>query len=316
MLLTALLIAGALKGAGPKEAPTKVEPVAYTRQEDLVYSRKFGTATTLDIFKPKAKWNGAIVIWVVSGGWHSDHAGIKPEDVNSPVKGLIRRGYQVAAVVHRSNPMFTIEDALEDVKRAVRFVRKDAAKDGHSTAPIGIYGSSAGGHISLIMGTTADDGVSTSPDPLERVSDRVQAVACFFPPTDFLNYGGPGINCLDTTLVEYIRAPFQFKRYNASTKTVDRVTTPSLIHDILVAISPISHVTRDDAPTMIITGDNDALVPHQQQEIFADRMRKAGAEIKLEILPGKGHGWFGINNDMERLFDWFDEKLLGKSGSV
>src|SRR5437016_1450637 len=90
---------------------------SFTRKEDVVYGRRDGTALTLDVFTPKANANGAAIIWVVSGGWFSSH-----DSINAGfAREYVKRGYTVFAVVHRSNPRFTILEALEDMNRSVRY---------------------------------------------------------------------------------------------------------------------------------------------------------------------------------------------------
>jgi len=306
MLLIALVVSSALASAAPEETvPT------FTRQQDVVYGRSFGTALTMDVFEPKTNPNGATVVWVISGGWFSSHDSINPDNAASPVKPLTDRGYRVCAVVHRSNPYFTVEDAINDINRAIRFIRYRYG-NGKTNMPIGIMGGSAGGHLSLMAGTTGDDGRKSLKDPVERLPSRVQAVGCYFPPTDFLNYGKPGVNGLETVLGKDYQAPFEFKRFTTSTKTIDEVTSPALKREIMAQVSPANHVTADDAPTLIIHGDADSLVPIQQAHWFIDKMESAAIECKLITKPGAGHGWFGMEKDNERLYDWMDSKLLKK----
>src|SRR5438045_1620554 len=168
----------------------------FERTRDVVYGRKHGMALTMDVFTPKEKAKGAGVVWVVSGGWVSAHAIAEPGFPFSPIPELIKRGYTVFAVVHGSQPKFTIPEILEDMHRAVRFIRFHAADYNIDPNRIGITGGSAGGHLSLMQGTAGNDGDSQAKDEVDRVSSRVQAVGCFFPPTDFLNYGRPGENAL------------------------------------------------------------------------------------------------------------------------
>src|SRR5947207_14446950 len=96
----------------------------FTRQTDVVYGRKFGTALTMDVFTPKEKTNGAAVIWVISGGWFSSHDAINPLYAME----LNRRGFTVFAVVHGSQPRFTIPEVIADMKLAVRFIRHHYAR--------------------------------------------------------------------------------------------------------------------------------------------------------------------------------------------
>ena len=164
------------------------EPATDTRTRDVIYGRKFGMALTMDVFAPKEKANGVGVIAVVSGGWFS-----KPENINpAAYDDCLNRGYTVFAVVHGSQPKFTLTEIIEDMHRAVRFVRYHARDYHIDPDRVGIFGGSAGGHLSLMIGTAGAEGDPKAPDPVDRVSSRVQAVACFFPPTDFLNWGGPG----------------------------------------------------------------------------------------------------------------------------
>src|SRR5258708_9655889 len=96
----------------------------FTRVGDVVYGRKDGTALTMDVFVPKKNANGAAVIWVISGGWFSSHAGINP----GSAQPFLERGYTVFAVVHGSQPRFTIPEILQDMHRSVRYIRTNADK--------------------------------------------------------------------------------------------------------------------------------------------------------------------------------------------
>ena len=173
---------------------------------DVVYGRKYGTALTLDVFTPKENANGAAIVWVVSGGWFSAHEAINPCAVDE----LLKRGYTVFAVVHGSQPRYTIPEIVADMNRAVRFIRYHAADYHIDPDRIGITGGSAGGHLSLMQGTAGDKGNPDAKDPIDKTSSRVQAVACFFPPTDFLNYGKPGENAIGRGILKGFKPPFDF----------------------------------------------------------------------------------------------------------
>src|SRR5689334_14143286 len=181
----------------------------YTRTQDVIYGRKFGTALTMDVFRPKSNSNGAAIIWVMSGGWFSSHETIP---ANMGV-----RGYTVFAVVHGSQPRYTIPDAVADMNRAVRFIRFHAKDYGIDPDRIGITGGSAGGHLSLMQGVKPAPPDEKSKDPVDHVSAKVQAVACLFPPTDFLNYGEPGKIAWTTTL-NWLPSAFDFQKEIESVK--------------------------------------------------------------------------------------------------
>ena len=173
--------------AWPVAATSAAEP-SFTRTEDVVYGRKDGTALTMDVFRPKAKANGAGVIVVVSGGFVSSHSAINP----AFALPLLDRGYTVFTVVPGSQPRYTVPEIIGDMNRAVRFIRFHAKDYGIDPGRLGVCGASAGGHLSLMLATAGKTGDPAAKDPVDRESSRVQAVACFFPPTDMLNYGAPG----------------------------------------------------------------------------------------------------------------------------
>ncbi len=296
--------------AGPAVAQTAEKP-AFDRQSDVIYGRKFGTALTMDVLTPKNNANGAAVVWVISGGWFSAHEAINPD----PVAELLRRGYTVFAVVHGSQPKYTIPEVLEDMNRAVRFIRYHAADYKIDPNRIGITGGSAGGHLSLMQGTAGNMGNPAARDPVDKTSSRVQAVACFFPPTDFLNYGQKNHNALGRGVLKDFRAPFDFEEYDRDLKRYKPVVDEAKILAIGRAISPVTHVSADDPPTLIIHGDADFLVPIQQAEEILSKLKAAGVETKLVVKKGAGHGWPDLFKDMSIIADWFDAHLKPKEAA-
>ena len=283
---------------GMGAAQAQVEP---TRIPDVVYQHKLGVALTMDVFKP-AKPNGIGVIWMVSGGWVSSHDAINP--------GLSRiftdRGQTVFQVVHGSQPKFTLPEIVQDIHRAVRFIRVHAADYGVDANRLGIAGASAGGHLSLMMAAYSSPGDPAAKDLVERASSRVQAVAVFFPPTDFLNYGGEGVRALT---YEPLR-PY-WRVFAVPDKATDAE------HDqIARTYSPLYGITKDTPPTLIIHGDADTLVPIQQSRLVMAKLEALNVAHKLVVREGKGHGWPGLENDLPLLADWFAEQLRRNDRSV
>lgn len=281
---------------------------AYTRTEDVVYGRKFGSALTLDVFTPKANANGAAVVYVVSGGWFSDHQAINPAAYGE----FLKRGYTVFAVVHGSQPRYTIPDCVADLNRAVRFIRARAADYKIDPERIGITGGSAGGHLSLMQGTAGALGDASAKDPIDRASSRVQAVGCLYPPTDFLNYGKPGEIALGNGTLKDFPAPFDFNVYNPQTKRFELITEETKRREIGSQISPLYHASSDDPPTLIIHGDADLLVPIQQAELIIDKLKTLGVPAKLVVKPGAKHGGPQFADSFQIIADWFDEHLAQK----
>jgi acetyl esterase/lipase len=284
-------------------APALAQP-NLTRTEDVIYGRKYGLAMTMDIFTPKENANGRGIIWCVSGGWFS----AKPGGV-ALGKELVDRGYVVFAVIHGSQPKFTIPEVLEDMHRAVRFIKANATKYHVDPDKLGIAGGSAGGHLSLMQGCAPKEGNLKAPDPVDRQSSRVAAVACFFPPTDFLNYGKPGNVALGGGTLKAFRPPFDFWERDKETNKLVVIADEERRKEIGKTISPITHVTKDSAPTLIYHGDADTLVPIQQAEIIIAKMKENNVPCELVVKKGAGHGWKGMDQDVKKLADWFDKYL-------
>jgi acetyl esterase/lipase len=269
----------------------------YTRTEDVIYGRKYGTALTLDVFRPSEP-NGAGILFMVSGGFFSSHEAINP----GFLQPFLNRGYTMFAVVHGSQPKFIIPEAMQDIHRAVRFVRANAGKYGVDPSRLGITGASAGGHLSLTMATQGKEGDPNAKDPVERESSKVQSVACFFPPTDVLNYSKPGEDAVGVGTLAGFKAAFG-----------PRSDTPEGRQQLGREVSPIYYVHSNMPPVLIIHGDADRLVPIYQAEQFVDRCKQMGVEAKLIVREGKDHGWPEIVKDLEIFADWFDEHLSKKA---
>jgi len=263
-------------GAGP----------AYEIAPDIVYGHKMGMALTMDQFKPKDKPNGAGILFMVSGGWRSNWT--PPETAATRLfLPLLEKGFSVFAVRHGSSPKFNIPEIMEDVRMAVRFVRWKAASLGVDANRLGVYGGSAGGHLSLMLGTASDNGKSDAKDEVERMSNRVAAVVAYFPPTDIREWvtDGPDYNKTFPALkFEKSRGP---------------------------DYSPLLFVTSDDPPTLLIHGDQDKLVTldHSEKILAAFRDHKVPSE--LIVMKGAGHGFQGADatRASQAMVAWFEKYL-------
>jgi acetyl esterase/lipase len=276
-----------------------------SHQQDVIYSRKFGTALTLDVFRPTKEANGLGLIFIVSSAWFSSHDMINL----AYIKPFTDRGYTVFAVVHSCPPRFAMTEIIDDVKRSVRFIRYHAKGYGVDPDRLGIYGTSAGGHLSLMQATLGDKGNASAEDPVNREPSRVAVVACFFPPTDFLNYGKPDENALGRGILKEFESAFDFHELDPKSKMILKVTDEQRILELGRLVSPINHVTADDPPTLIIHGDADLMVPIQQARSFVEKLKAAGVEAKLVVKPGAGHGTVDLDKDIPTLADWFDSHL-------
>ena len=291
--ITALLSAGLLVLA--LSSASADSNATFKRTEDVIYGRKFGTALTFDVFQP-SKANGIGIITLVSGGWFSAHEAISPD----LFKPLLARGYTVFAVVHGSQPKYTVPEIEADIQRAVRFIRHRATQYGVDPNRLGLTGGSAGGHLSLTMATKGAPADPNAKDPIERESSQVQCVACFFPPTDFLNYSQPGEDAVGVGALKDFKPAFG-----------PRADTPEGRQKLGREISPIYFVHSNMPPILIIHGDADKLVPIYQSRTFVKRCEAVGSPAKLVVREGQVHGWPHMEKDLELFADWFDQHLRG-----
>lgn len=262
---------------------------------DVIYAKSGGAAFTMDVYKPAAP-NGVGVIWLISGGWFSNHQMLSP----GYAKPFTDKGATVFEVVHGSQPRYTIPEILLQIKRAVRMVHVLAPKYGVDPHRIDISGGSAGGHLSLMIGATGDDGNPAAADPVDQASSKVDAVAVFFPPTDFLNWGSPGsLPISDPKLAIFIPA------FGINKDTpLDKAKT--IAHDV----SPIYYVTKSMPPTLIIHGDSDQLVPLQQSQLMDAKLTELGIDHQLIVVPKGDHGASTATPaNYQKLVDWVMAKL-------
>jgi acetyl esterase/lipase len=259
----------------------------YKITPDVIYGHKAGMALTFDVIHPK-KPNGAGVLFMVSGAWVS--MWIPPEEWVKPAppfglnhfRELVDEGYTLFIVRHGSSPQFKVPEAVADVQRAVRYIRGHAKEFDIDPDRLGVCGGSAGGHLSLMLGTASDEGKKDSKDDVEHASDRVAAVVAYFPPVDLRQWVGD-------------------KRF------------PALHFDEKLAesVSPIVYVSKDDPPTLLIHGDKDDLVKLDNSERILEAFKKEGVPCDLIVIKGAGHGFAGKDGKRasKALVEWFDKYL-------
>lgn len=287
------------------------DTMAFSQQE-VIYGRKDGLAMTMLVLTP-AKGNQRGIVSIVSGNWISSMR--RMDRWIDASKIYLKHGYSVFLVVHGSQPRYSLQDASGDIKRAVQFIRYNAAQYKISPDHLGVLGHSSGGHLSLMAGLADNAGNPAASDPVERASGKVQAVACFFPPTDFLNYGMQGIKPAQQKRFLQtlgVLGAFTFTEYDSTKKIYVEVTDSARTLAIAKSMSPAQLVTPDDPPVMIWHGDKDVIVPLQQSQLLQQRMEAAKLPVVLKIKPGGQHGWKDILEDEKDFVAWFDKHLKVK----
>ena len=302
-----------LPAAGVRSRAADQAPpaVPHDRQMDVVYGYKDGMGLLMDVLTPRTRPNGAGVVVIASGALISSPTNLRSpnwQEKRPVLAALLGRGYVLFVAKHGSQPRYTLPDIDQDMPRAVRFIRHHASRFGIDPRRIGVTGGSSGGQLALHLATSAPGPNTEAPDELDRESSRVQAVAAYFPATDLVNFGAPG-----TLIEEHLKlgAPFDFKDWNNERRVFTKIDDPRKRRAIFVDCSPITHVSRDDPPTLLLHGDQDPTVPIQQSRVFLRRMQDTGAVCRLIEFPGKWHGWDSpAEGELEAITGWFDRWLL------
>jgi acetyl esterase/lipase len=256
-----------LVGVAAWQAGTEASP--FEIREGLTYGPN--ERNDLDLFLPKddGKSLRPAVIVIHGGAWRSGDK----RQLRNLAELFARRGYVAAAINYRLAPKWSYPAQLDDCQRAVRWLRNNAKEFRVDPKRFGAAGASAGGHLALLLGTreVRDD---SDPD-LKGISSKVQCVLSICGPTDLTDkrYAQAARDSdLGKILIEFIGKPYD--------------EAPNLWKEA----SPIYHVSPDDAPTFIIHGDQDSIVPFEQSVRFAEALRKVGVEVQLVAIKGMDHG--------------------------
>lgn len=268
----------------------------FTVTREIVYTKRNGHELTLDFVRP-AHPAGSAVLVVVSGKWMSDPRKFQPWMAAS----FLREGHTLFAVSHLSQPEATVQEIVEDVHRAARFVRHHAKEYGIDPQRIGVFGGSSGGHLALMLATRGGAGDPRAADPVDRESSAVQAATVFYPVTDLLNLGPSTENLGDGGPPKSFVNSFGPEAADLSEwKVIGR------------EVSPIFHVSESLPPVFIAHGDADTLVPLEQSTRFQLKAAELGREVKLTIRAGQKHGWRTMIWDAHVFAGWMTEQLDAK----
>jgi acetyl esterase/lipase len=217
-----------------------------------------------------------MVVWIHGGAWR---AGDK-ENCRSRV--FLEDGYAAASINYRLSHHAIFPAQIEDCKAAIRYLRANAKKYNIDPERIGVWGSSAGGHLVALLGTTSDV-KGFDKDSNLHVSSKVQAVCDFFGPTDFTRMndfeGKMDHNTADSPESLLVGGPIQENK------------------EACKRANPITYVSRNDPPFLIVHGDKDPLVPHNQSELLYESLMKADVDVKFHTVKGGGHGFRDVQVD-------------------
>lgn len=254
---------------------------------DLGYVTNGHPRQKLDLYLPAQGTNLPLVVWIHGGAWL---AGSKEQCRALP---LLKDGFAAASVNYRLSQHAIFPAQLEDCKAAIRWLRAHARQYGIDPDRIGVWGESAGGHLAALLGTTGDITEFDTGENLD-VSSRVQAVCDWFGPTDFIQMN---------------RFP-EVQDHDAPDSPESRLIGGPVLEnkDKARRANPITYVSKDDPPFLIMHGDKDRLVPINQSELLAEALKSAGLKVTFHVVRGAGHG-FGAPEHFGLVRNFFIEHL-------
>ncbi|AFZ29890.1 Carboxylesterase type B [Gloeocapsa sp. PCC 7428] len=241
--------------------------------QDIEFTNSKERALKMDILHPKISAKSMpVLVWIHGGAWRE---GSRKQGLKHFVS-FARQGFFCASIEYRLSHEAIFPAQIEDCKCAIRFLRAHAQEFHIDPQRIGVWGVSAGGHLAALLGTTHQIQEFEGNGGWANYSSCVQAVCDWFGPTDFL-------------------------RINDFPRNIDFAPADSpeaaLIGGIVVEnqekaakANPITFVSKDAPPFLIMHGDNDLLVPLNQSQLLFDALKKAEVEVTLEVVKNGGHG--------------------------
>lgn len=293
---TVLFLSSCGKAAATTSQPDTQPPPApklFTVRENITYGVVDGVELKMDIYYPESATKPLPAVLYVHGGGTTSYVRPTTSSGLRDPYGLLSRGYIVASIDYRSSPDYRFPASLEDVKGVVRFLRANASAYGIDANRIGAYGNGFGGYLVALLGVT-DSGVGfEGKGGNQEESSRVRAVVDWYGPTDLTGEWGRGLRLL-----------------------VFGVSEPE--PELLTKASPITWVSRDDPPFLIMHGDMDYGVPLYQSEKFYERLVESGVPATLVVVKNAGsNGFTPISGDIspsrseiiKMMGDFFDSHL-------
>jgi acetyl esterase/lipase len=290
VLAVILTAATVLTFAGQATAPANGKVL-----KDIPYAKPGGKPVMLDLYLPnKAEGPLPVIMYIHGGAWKEGGKVSPTNPTNWMMQGLIARGYAVASVEYRFSQEAIFPAQIHDCKAAVRWVRAHAKEYNLDGAHVGAWGDSAGGHLVALMGTAGGvKEMEGDEDNLDQ-SSRLQAVCDWFGPTDFTTPGGLSASPIVTALL------------GGSVRD-----NP----DKAKAASPMTYVSKDAPPFLIMHGDKDTSVAISQSETFAAALKKAGVDVTYKVIAGQGHGFNGAEV-AKMVGDFFDKYLKAPAAAA
>jgi acetyl esterase/lipase len=246
--------------------------IAGTKEyKEIPYLKNGHKAQNLDLYIPdSAKKPMPLIIWIHGGGWNGGYKGW----IEIPY--LAKLGYAIASVEYRFSSVAPFPAQVIDCNEAIYFLWKNAKKYGLDTSRFVVGGGSAGGHLSALIGLSANNHISEFYNDVDK-EDKVHIRAV-------LDYYGPS----DLNVVHGSAAALDYDGKNSALNML--LGAEALDRPDLAAIaSPVTYIDKNDPPILILHGDVDGFVPFWESRLFYSRLKLAGVKTQLIKLPGVNH---------------------------
>lgn len=275
--------------AGGANAGGLVAPAGVSYERDIEFGVGGNQPLRLDLARPEQLPQAVPCVVIIHGGaWRG---GDKTAHTDLLFK-FAQAGYVAVTVQYRFCPQNPFPAQVEDVKCAVRFVRANADRLGVDPRRIGAMGFSAGAHLAMLLGVMGREDQLEGQGGWPEQPSQVQAVVAFFGPTDLMADDLPVVS---QALVKDFLGGLPQEAPEAARRA-----------------SPVSYVSKGDAPLLIFQGTRDPLVPHTQAYRMVEALTRAGVPGRVELLVNAAHGWKGaeLDHTVEQSFRFFDDRLL------
>jgi acetyl esterase/lipase len=304
LFVTCLAVAALLGGqaVGDEPMPEKAEkavevPPGIAYIPDVTYC-KFDDKTTLEldiVFPTRGVGPFPAIVFLHGGGWvMGDRKNMTPYLMKAA-----QCGYVGVAVSYRFAPKYPFPAALQDSKCAVRWLRANAAQYKIDKDHIAAFGYSAGGNLVCMLGATDGKEFKISGGNPDQ-SDRVQAVVSFYGMLDLpeIDRCRKDVGAAQSWLLGYALT-------NYLGGDIDKCKERYLKG------SPTNYVTKDTAPTFLVHGTEDKLVPIAQSRLYEAKLKKTGVDASLMEVEGKGHNFVGEAEQkaLKAMFEFLDKRL-------
>lgn len=262
--------------------PQASAPPCAAAQYEVLTNQAYGPGAShlFDLYKPRAATQPlALAVWVHGGGWRSG----SKENVNQALR-LVCRGYAVASIDYRLSDESTLPSQAHDVKAAIRHLRANAAVLGIDPERIALIGSSAGGHLASLAGTS--DGIAALEDLTlgsATTSSRVQAVVDWYGPTDFTRMDAQA-------RAQGCPASSHGTANSAESQVLGCTVSDPACAEAARRANPATYADAGDPPFLIMHGTQDCVVPRAQSTLLFNALRSAGSCAQMRTVNGAAHG--------------------------